>query len=160
MDSLRLLLMMIVINFTPFVGPNDQAMQVHTSQPVAECSAISLQGSYDFLSPATVTIGQGTVIAIPDELLYALPAPNVNKGTLVFDGYGEVSLLFTKISQGQMEESLSYVGEYTINACSITATFSNDTRLAMKMVVDNEQLTLVSTTPGFVILRASSPSQQ
>src|SRR5215207_8343083 len=64
------------------------------------CQLATLQGSYDFVAPATITIAPGTVIAVPEELLYASPAPYASKGTLTFDGEGKVSLNAFETFQG------------------------------------------------------------
>jgi hypothetical protein len=130
-----------------------QPVQAKESNASA-CEFASLQGSYDFVAPATITIAPGTVIAIPDELLYASPAPYASRGTLEFDGDGKVLLNATETFQGQLATAMSSIGDYTMNAgCAATVTFGNGTQLDLKMIGDGEVQTLVSTTPGFVIMR-------
>lgn len=151
---------------TAWTTMNLLALALQPLQPVqaaasnaSACQHATLQGSYDFVAPATITIAPGTVIAIPEELLYASPAPHASKGTLVFDGNGKVLLNATATFNGQLATPMSYAGDYTMNAgCAATATFSNGTQLDLKTIGGGEAQTLVSTTPGFVIMRPSLTS--
>ena len=127
----------------------------------AACQLATLQGNYDFVAPATITIGAGTVIALPEELLYASPAAYASKGSLNFDGAGKISLNAVETSQGALASPISYSALYTMNAdCTATAAFGNGTQLELKMVGGGEAQTLVSTTPGFVIMRPVLTSGQ
>jgi hypothetical protein len=118
------------------------------------CPLATLRGSYDFMAPATLAIGSGTVIAIPEELLYASPAAYAGKGSLSFNGAGKITLNAVETSQGALAAPISYPAQYSMNAgCSATAIFGDGTQLDLKMVGRGEAQTLVSTTPGFVILR-------
>jgi hypothetical protein len=154
MSRLQLFVAVIVASFVLLMGPGDQPVLARALQPTASCTAATLQGSYDFVAPATITIAPGTVIAIPEELLYASPAPYASKGTLTFDGNGKVLLNATDSFQGQLASPLSYAGDYTMNdGCAATATFSGGIQLGVKMVGSGGVQTLVSTTPGFVIMR-------
>ncbi len=128
---------------------------------IAACQLATLQGNYDFVAPATITIGAGTVIAIPEELLYASPAVYASKGSLTFDGDGKISLNAVETSQGVLASPISYPALFTLNGdCTGMAAFGNGTQLELKMVGGGEAQTLVSTTPGFVILRPGLTSSQ
>lgn len=161
MNRLQLFVTVIVANFVFLIALGEQSAPVRALQPTVSCTAATLQGSYDFVAPATITIAPGTVIAIPEALLYASPAPYASRGTLTFDGNGKVLLNATETFQGQLASPLSYVGDYTMNAgCAATATFRNGAQLDVKMVGSGEEQTLVSTTPGFVIMRPPLTSSQ
>ncbi len=66
---------------------------VHAAKLAAQaCQLAAMSGKYEFVAPASVYITAGTVIAIPDHLLYASPAIYANKGTLILDGAGKITL--------------------------------------------------------------------
>jgi hypothetical protein len=125
------------------------------------CSLAALRGSYEFVAPATVYISPGSVIAIPEHLLYASPAGNASKGMLNFAGTDRIIVSAIENFGGPQSSPVAYDGDYVVNRdCTIAATFAGDVGLALKMVDNGNTQTLVSTTPGFVILRPLQNSAQ
>ena len=150
----QLFVIVIITTIVALMGLKAQTVQARALPSPASCTTATLQGRYDFVAPATLAIAPGTVIAIPEEFLYASPAYYASKGTLIFDGSGKVVLNATETFQGRLASPRSYTGDYTVIAgCAGIATFSNGTQLGMKIVGNGEVQMLVSTTPGFVIMR-------
>jgi hypothetical protein len=118
------------------------------------CRLAAVHGSYEFVAPATVNLGVGTVIAIPDHLLYASPAVYTSKGSLIFNGAGQIILTALEDFAGSLASPQRHYGDYAMNSdCTATVTFAGGVKLGLKMVGSGKTQTLVSTTPGFVILR-------
>jgi hypothetical protein len=127
----------------------------------SSCPLAAAHGSYEFVAPAAIYVAPGTVIAIPDHLLYASPAAFAGKGTLIFAGTGQIILSATETLNGSLASPVRYYANYTINTnCTATATFANGAQLGLKMVGNGKTQALVSTTPGFVILRSAQTSGQ
>lgn len=118
------------------------------------CRSVATYGSYEFVAPATVSVGLGTTLNIPDHLRYASPALYGSKGLLIFDGAGRTILDVLENDNGALSSPLRVYGDYTINHnCSALLTFADGTQLTLKMARHGQRQVLVSTTPGFVILR-------
>ncbi len=118
------------------------------------CRPGALYGSYEFVAPATVNVGPGTVVAVPDHLIYASPAAYASKGILIFDGTGRFILDALENSNGPLDSPLRLYGDYTLESdCTAAVNFVGGTQLALKMVGNSKTQTLVSVTPGFVVLR-------
>lgn len=128
---------------------------LHAAELAASaCRLATVHGSYEFVAPAAVNLGAGTVIAIPDHLLYTSPAVYASKGMLIFDGTGKIILNALENFNGALALPVQTYGDYAMNSdCTATATFAGDVQLGLKMVGNGKMQTLVSTTPGFVILR-------
>ncbi|MFN8444792.1 MAG: hypothetical protein U0175_28660 [Caldilineaceae bacterium] len=116
------------------------------------CSVASLQGSYRFIAPATIAVGQGTMIAVPDAYLAASPAAVASEGTVTFDGSGEAALEVSADRAGKLTSAVSYKGSYTMDTnCDATVTFDNQTSFVVKLIQSGSRQQVVSVTPGFVL---------
>lgn len=116
------------------------------------CSIASLQGNYRFVAMATLVVGQGTVIAIPEAYLAASPAAFASEGTVTFDGKGAVRLEATADRQGKLTQPLVYAGTYASGAnCVTTVTLHNNTSFAVKTIQSGDEQSVVSVTPGIVL---------
>lgn len=116
------------------------------------CSVASMQGNYRFVTMATLVIGQGTVIAIPEAYLTASPAAFASEGTVSFDGKGTVRLEATADRQGKLTQPLVYTGTYASGAnCVTTVTLNNDTSFTVKTIQSGAEQSVVSVTPGVVL---------
>jgi hypothetical protein len=80
------------------------------------CRLAAIHGSYEFVAPAAVNVGQGTVIAIPDHLLYA-SFPDMRLGTRAMNlcrlgraGYGSIIISISALD----DEPSSAMGPLTI----------------------------------------------
>lgn len=162
MNRLHMLVAVLVVSLILMMGTGTQPVQARALQPIlSRCATATLKGTYDFVAPATVAIAPGTVIAVPDEFLYASPAPYASKGTLTFDGNGKILLNATETFSGPLSSALSYTGDYTMgDDCAGTATFPDGTQFRVKMLGSDDVQRLVSTTPGFVILQSALTSSQ
>jgi hypothetical protein len=158
MKQLRLLLavtMTTVLLLTALATSSVKAAPLHST---FTCSATNLSatltGSYDFLSSPTVTISQGTVIAIPDSIFALSPVPYAARGTISFDGRGQVWI--EEIGQSGQEAAAAtrFGAIYAVDGCTLMVEFENGTQLGVRMVVTERARFPVSTTPGFVILRS------
>ena len=119
------------------------------------CSVASLQGTYRFIAPATVAVGQGTVIAIPEAYFDASPAALASEGTVTFDGNGAAMLEGSADRAGKLTNAVSYAGTYTLEAnCAAMVTFHHDTSFALQIVQSGSRQRVVSLTPGFVLTTA------
>ena len=137
------------------VMSNWSSQPVYAASVAAQpCHSAAMVGSYEFIAPATINVGGGTVIAIPDHLLYASPAAYASKGMIIFDGTGKIILNATENVNGPLASPVQYYADYAMSSnCTATATFADGRQLELKMVNHGSRDTLVSTTPGFVILR-------
>lgn len=116
------------------------------------CSVASLQGTYRFIAPDTITVSPGTVIAVPDAYLAASPAAVASEGTVTFNGSGEAALEVTADRAGKLTSAASYKGSYTMDAnCGATVTFDNQTSFTLKIMQPGNYQRVVSLTPGFVL---------
>lgn len=116
------------------------------------CSVASLQGTYRFIAPATVAVGQGTVIAIPEAYFDASPASMASEGTVTFDGNGSATLEVSADRAGKLTSAVVYEGTYTMDAnCAGMVTFDNQTSLVVKLIQSGNRQQVVSVTPGSVL---------
>jgi hypothetical protein len=159
MKQLKMLVGTLCILSALLVTDSWSGQPVHAAELAAPaCRLAAVHGSYEFVAPATVNVGQGTVIAIPDHLLYASPAAYASKGTLIFDGTGKIILNAAETFAGPLASPVRTYGDYAMNGdCTATVTFADGIQLGLKLVGNDKMQTLVSTTPGFVLLR---PAQQ
>jgi len=124
--------------------------------PSPDCSPQGYAGSYEFRAPATVVIGSGTVIAIPEKYLYASSAAYASQGIVHFDGSGQVTLEATADSQGVLATPVTYDGSYTANRnCTAQVELADGTQFTVRIVQSGLQHRLVSSTPGFVLLASN-----
>jgi hypothetical protein len=134
-----------------------QPVQAREAMPLS-CVLAAIQGSYDFVAPATVSIGPGTAIAFPEHLRAALPAPSAGQGKLVFDDAGYVQLEVMEDITGALDSPTTVAGIYVLETgCTAAVHFDNGAQLALKIVGNGRTSYLVSMTPGFVILRPVEP---
>lgn len=123
------------------------------------CIVAVIQGSYEFVAPVTVSVGPGTVIAIPERLLDSSPAPYARNGRLIFSGAGEVRLEAVEDINGVLDTPVTIAGVYRLNTdCTAAVLFDNGMQLGLRIVDNGTAVFLVSTTPGFVLLRPALPS--
>jgi hypothetical protein len=123
------------------------------SEPTT-CALAAVHGSYEFVAPAIIQLAPGTVSAIPDEYIATSPAALANKGTLLFTGDGHIIVRADEDANGPLATPVNYTGEYVIHSnCTSTMTLANGTHFGMKLVSFGGVDDLVSTTPGFVIVR-------
>jgi hypothetical protein len=157
MKQLRMLVGTLCILSALLVTGSGSIQPVHAAGLAAPaCRLAAVHGSYEFVAPATVNVGPGTVIAIPDHLLYASPAVYASKGSLIFDGTGKIILYAVENFNGPLDSAVQIYGGYTETSdCTVTATFADGVQLGLKMVGSGNTRALVSTTPGFVILRSA-----
>lgn len=135
-----------------------QSMRASELTPWA-CIVAVIQGSYEFVAPATVSVGPGTVIAIPERLLDSSPAPYASKGRLIFGGADEARLEAVEDVNGVLDTPVTIAGVYRLDTdCTAAVLFDNGTRLELKIVDNGTTTFLASTTPGFVLLRPALPS--
>lgn len=98
------------------------------------------------------------MIALPERLLYTSPAPYASKGSLMLDDAGHVQLEAVEGFNGVLDHPTTVTGIYALESgCTAAVLFDNGARLGLR-IMDNGRMTyLVSTTPGFVILRSAGP---
>lgn len=154
MKQLRMLVSTLWILGGLLVVSSWSSQQAYAMDLAAEhCPSEMMVGSYEFVAPTTVNVGNGTVIAIPDHLLYASPAVYASKGTLIVDDTGQITLNAQENVNGPLTSPVQYYADYVMNSdCTATATFADGIQLGLKTVNRGSEDRLVSTTPGFVIL--------
>lgn len=120
--------------------------------PVA-CVPTALQGTYAFFASPTVVVSQGTVIAIPEALLANSPVMLASQGTVQVDEQGQVLLTATHDTNGAAMTAMAYAGSYTMtDGCNARMTLENGVWFTVRLVNTDNQMQLVSTTPGFVLI--------
>lgn len=121
------------------------------------CRLAAVHGSYEFVAPATIQLSQGTVIAIPDELIAASPAAFANKGTLLFTGDGHIILTAYEDANRPLATSVDYIGGYvilTVSDLQRSVDFYSSL-LGFQKVADLPNRVLMSN--GSVILGVGTP---
>ncbi|MCE7982436.1 MAG: hypothetical protein DYG89_14680 [Caldilinea sp. CFX5] len=117
------------------------------------CSPAALQESYAFRTATTVNVAPGTVIALPEALIATSPVLLAGQGTIEFNGQGQAVLTATYDVNDEAITATAYPGSYTLDVtCNATVLLDNGIRFTMRLVSINGQPTLVSTTPGFLLL--------
>lgn len=125
---------------------------VALAAPPADCPPAGLEGTYTFFAMPTVTVGPGTVIAIPEALLAASPFVLASQGVVSFDSQGQVVLTALRGNAGEAIAASNYPGRYRAAAlCKIVVTLENGVSFTVQMGRDNTQPSIVSTTPGFIL---------
>ncbi len=116
-----------------------------------DCSIVAASGHYPFVAPATVLVGAGTVIAIPDQYRVNSPAIYASAGMLEIGGDGIVTLTATADVHGPLATPLIYQGTYSSGKeCTATIEFAEEITLETRMMWNGRDQRLISTTPGFV----------
>ncbi|MFN8492225.1 MAG: hypothetical protein U0350_31790 [Caldilineaceae bacterium] len=120
--------------------------------PALDCPAAVLEGAYTFFATPTVTVGPGTVIALPEALLANSPFVLASQGVVSFNDQGQVVLTATRGNAGEAITAKDYLGRYTATtACNIVVRLENGVSFTVRIGRDNTQPSIVSTTPGFVL---------
>jgi len=128
--------------------------RAHASTIVAaDCSTVAGSGLYPFVAPATVLVGAGTVLAIPDQYRVNSPAIYASARMLEIGGNGTVTLTAAADVHDQLTTPLIYHGTYRPHEeCTATIEFAEGITLETRMIWNGGEQRLVSTTPGFVLL--------
>lgn len=120
--------------------------------PTVDCPAAVLEGAYAFFATPTVTVGPGTVVALPEALLASTPFVLASQGVVSFDNQGQVMLTALRGNAGEAITAKTYPGRYTAAAfCKIVITLENGISFTVRIGRDDAQPSIVSTTPGFVL---------
>lgn len=118
-----------------------------------DCPPAVIEGTYTFFAKPTVPVGPGTVIALPEALLANTPFVLASQGVVSFDNQGQVVLTAMRGNAGETIVAQAYPGRYTAATyCQIVVTLENGVSFTVRIGRNNTQPTIVSTTPGVVLV--------